>query len=562
MQNPFRDRIVPDPWHPSEIDVQEIHEDIYNICKEALATVRKHKQSSSVLIFGEAGSGKTHLLSRFKTPLSLLSSSHVLISIRMQTTRNRIWRHIQKTMIDNLSKKIDCQWSQLELVLYSHLFLQLDKQGIHRISSKTQLKKLFNSLAEELDLSYNFCRILEHIVQRNHLRAAISWLKGYSLPEAEQKALELISEDTNNSNEEEIARDRVLEICRFITSLLPIVFCFDQLEALQHEPGDTSGLFGFGQAVRFLYDHTEHVLFISCIQSFFVYYLKQHMMEPDFAALSIQQGTLNPLTLDQVMLIIQARLHTVNHLPWNIHDLLIAFQNDLKNFIGTNGRTAREALGFCADLFDSWEKGVRINTGRLQAEQSNEHFLNQETKQRLENAQMQVSYEQTDEIIGNYLYRLIHIFYDQCAEQDKFQKKDIELCMESNNQLIGISLCNQEDMISLSARFKRLDQLIQKNIYHSVVIIRHHDLTISDSAKKTKAYEQVLQQHPIVRFIFPSNEILAAVSVYGSMIFDAKSGDLVNSWIALTEKDVITWMQKHIDPLTLNFLKNVIEGNG
>src|SRR5262245_54389957 len=66
IENPFRVTVVPDPWQPNVGDVAEIHERPFHACVEALEAVRREGQTRSVLLFGEPGSGKTHLLRRLR----------------------------------------------------------------------------------------------------------------------------------------------------------------------------------------------------------------------------------------------------------------------------------------------------------------------------------------------------------------------------------------------------------------------------------------------------------------------------------------------------------------
>ena len=49
-----------------EIDVISVHQSAFARCCEAVATVRARPHSASVLVYGESGSGKTHLLARLR----------------------------------------------------------------------------------------------------------------------------------------------------------------------------------------------------------------------------------------------------------------------------------------------------------------------------------------------------------------------------------------------------------------------------------------------------------------------------------------------------------------
>src|SRR5262245_8070228 len=101
IPNPFRSAIVADPWHWDVVDVAEIHGDAFELCCRALEHVRSNHLSTSVLFYGEAGSGKTHLLARFQSYLASLLTTNghappaVFVSVRLQTSPQMIWRHLR-----------------------------------------------------------------------------------------------------------------------------------------------------------------------------------------------------------------------------------------------------------------------------------------------------------------------------------------------------------------------------------------------------------------------------------------------------------------------------------
>ena len=66
ISNPFHSPVVSDPWEGPEIDVISVHQSAFARCCEAVATVRARPHSASVLVYGESGSGKTHLLARLR----------------------------------------------------------------------------------------------------------------------------------------------------------------------------------------------------------------------------------------------------------------------------------------------------------------------------------------------------------------------------------------------------------------------------------------------------------------------------------------------------------------
>jgi ABC-type uncharacterized transport system fused permease/ATPase subunit len=111
LTNPFRTDVVTSPEQPITIDVPEIHRDAFHLCQQVYDFVIRERSSSSVLIDGEAGCGKTHLLSRLRGWLSGEMKTRpsqipaMVVSIRLETAPNQIWRHIRRRFAEELMRK-------------------------------------------------------------------------------------------------------------------------------------------------------------------------------------------------------------------------------------------------------------------------------------------------------------------------------------------------------------------------------------------------------------------------------------------------------------------------
>ena len=77
----------------------------------ALTSVsRAEKGSWSVLLYGAAGCGKTHLLSRLRrwlnSELDTVPSkpAALFVAVRMETGRGMIWRHLRRRFAEELSQ--------------------------------------------------------------------------------------------------------------------------------------------------------------------------------------------------------------------------------------------------------------------------------------------------------------------------------------------------------------------------------------------------------------------------------------------------------------------------
>ena len=91
-------------------------------------------------------------------------------------------------------------------------------------------------------LSYNLRVALGHLLLGRHRGLAAAWLRGESLPEEALRKLEIMPEPDGDDELEDQARQLVTALSCLATAELPIIFCFDQIEALQLDPQDTVGV--------------------------------------------------------------------------------------------------------------------------------------------------------------------------------------------------------------------------------------------------------------------------------------------------------------------------------
>ena len=68
LANPFRETVVQDAWQ-SLVDIGEIHAQPFEACRAGIASAGRGVPDS-LLVYGAAGSGKTHLLARLQRYLA------------------------------------------------------------------------------------------------------------------------------------------------------------------------------------------------------------------------------------------------------------------------------------------------------------------------------------------------------------------------------------------------------------------------------------------------------------------------------------------------------------
>jgi hypothetical protein len=535
--NPFRDAVVADPWNPSDIDVYDINANAFNVCWSALERVNQERRSTSVLLFGEAGSGKTHLLGRLQKHLRELSRLHVFVSVSLQSSPGGLWRHIRRCFVESLLKIVGPHRSQLELIFVNRLNQLIGEKYVDKKISVRKLRQFMQILCRDADLSWNLGKVIEHLLRKNHPHEAVAWLKGDPLPDAVYRNLDLVPSDDEAENPEDRARTMVKEFCRLAGPDVIMVVSFDQVEAIQRYPGDHRGIFSFGQAIQTLHDETGNVLLVSCIQSFFMEILNHAMMKPNYDRLAAYRGTLNPLTTTQAIDLIADRLENSPALFTDKDKIFQTLKSEIQRFVGPGGETARSVLSRCADLFDAMETG-----GAVKGALSEPAWIKKESERRKKELLGQFAPESIDDILLNVLPTLVNVMKTEWRESDGDKPLDVDIILTDGNFKTAISLCNHFNMNRLSNRLKRLGQALTENRFDSIVLIRHPEMPVKQSAKQALAHLDRLQESG-ARFIQPETEILVSLAVFKNMIGDARAGDLTCRGQPISEEKIRRWIK-------------------
>ena len=315
---------------------------------------------------------------------------------------------------------------------------------------KKTLDELFDRLSKELPLSRDLCTVLGHLMVGRHLRDARAWLLGDPLPESALSTLDLASSPDDDDLEDQAQRV-VLDLCRLAGPKIPVVLCFDQIEALLVDPTDQTPFAVLGQVIMKLFNETSNLLLISCVQSTFVPYLKLDQPEsvstPAAARMAVRQTSLNPLRWDDAMRLIRARLSADSGLASlresRAETLWPLDEGELKRVVGARGCTPRRILSICAEMFDA------AADNRVDIRLAVEEFLARTWQERLEESSRSDTSGQVDNILTHGIPLLVHSSAQSWKLQGDRPSRDIDLMLEGPDGRLGISLSNHRDLRSL-----------------------------------------------------------------------------------------------------------------
>jgi hypothetical protein len=573
IPNPFRQTIVKDAWESLQ-DVPEIHAQAFETCCRAFENVGTSRHCDSVLLHGGAGSGKTHLLSRLQrhwtTAAGQIGSGEigrcVFLYCRLQTSPHRLWQHLRRTFVEDLLHRFPDGTTQLQRLVACR-FAEGDRNK--RRPAAKWLKWMTHPanrdhggwkrillpwLEREARVGFSLRSVLYHLITGRHVLEAGAWLKGEDRLPEEAMALMGISGNEEGQTEDE-AREMVLSLCRLASPLMPVAFCFDQIEALQTSKDDEESLFLFGQMGASLFNSSNNALLLSCIQSSVLDQFKGAIREADFDRIAQRRETLDPLDKKLAHLLIQRRLE------WSKEFAPLRAQHarkplwpieaaDLDSSFGSSpSQTARKIISFAGSLFE------KVQTGQSSPPRDPKEFIGKQYDRRRDVALGQGEAE-SDATLAHGLPLLSETLGGQWRKERQ-PDKDIDLLLSHGHKRVAVSLCNHQNMRSLSARLKRLMDWHTRNKGSELVLIRDGRLPISKTAVVTKSRLESLVAKG-VSLCRPDAETLAALQALRSLISDARSGDLHDSGEPIGPRTVEEWLFQNLDSRLTAFFGQMV----
>ena len=350
---------------------------------------------------------------------------------------------------------------------------------------KRTLDEFFDRLNKELQLSRALCTVLGHLMMGHHLRDSRAWLQGDALPESALRALDLAGSPDDEDLEDEAQRV-VLDLCRLAGPKIPVVLCFDQIEALLVDPTDRTPFAVLGQMAMKLFNDTSNLLLISCVQSTFVddFNLNRPggVSAPAATRMAVQQGSLSPLSWEDARRLILARMSADTRLAalrsLRTETLWPLDEKGLREATGVRGCTPRKILSICAEMFDA------AADDRQETRLTDGQFLTRTWQERLEEASTSDTSREADSILVHGIPLLVHTAAQDWKSGDNRPYRDIDLVLEGSDGRIGFSLCNHRDLRGLWPRLKRLPALIENRRVDKLVLLRDLRLPIGKNAVK------------------------------------------------------------------------------
>jgi hypothetical protein len=376
----------------------------------------------------------------------------------METGRGMIWRHLRRRFAEELLHPRANDVTQLQAIL--NRFAERAHGNLNEAFERT----IVQDCGEEL------MQVLEAYHGNKHRRLCRAWLKGDRLSEDQLELLSLPQYPMENF-EEDWAEDEARKFVAAVTRLAapsPVVFCFDQIEALGLSQERVNYGF-FCQMGASLVDTTRNSLLISTINLDFLGDLRSGSRDADFQRISKDKFDLQPLDLNLGQELVNARLALVPEARGviDIADLRAFFQSK------QGYATPRSLIHEARRLFAQWQdKPVQLGP-------SLDDFLSAEYERLWSESSVGRKPTETDAVLAHGLPIALQLLGRDTKEKPT---KLIDLAVDNGSSTVRIAFGNHVNSTSLARWLAKVQDQAAPNL----CVIRDARLGISATAKATQ----------------------------------------------------------------------------
>ena len=525
IPNPFRSGITRDAWDPDWVDVAEIHAEVSTrICTE-VETIRQHGGSRGVLVFGEPGSGKTHLLNRLRN--WCLQNGALFSGFRLQCAPQTLWRHLRREFASDL---------------------------LHPLPGGTrQLDVLLNAAADLIRqrCSYALATVLLHLKDGRFRHEGEAWLRGDRLPDSILESMGIADAGELEEEAEDEAR-RVLKELIALAAPVPVVMALDQMEALILDSQDLRPLWALGTAVAALRDESANLVLVTCAQTGFLELIHRGFRHAELDRMGELRLELYPLDGEAARRLLAARLDAEpalrDHRYRKTQPLWPFTDSAVKQLLVPEGRVVARKLIYAArDLFDQL-RGMKPAGPRRDASL----FLDAELRARTERA-----CERTDwtgnEFLLDAVQRVLPLTGWKLVEP---RPQGVDLVLEKDGRQLMLVMFNQATMQGAARRLERLGQLEQPG---RLRLLRATGLPLGRRALKTADRLAQLEARG-ARMVRLSRETMAALEACRTLLADAAAGDLHVDGETLGRELVEQWLRGRLPQQLRDWIEGLEPG--
>jgi hypothetical protein len=601
LPNPFRQRTIADLWQMPELDSSTLHQVPYESCCDTFQQLRAEGQSGSLLLYGEPGNGKSHLLARMISSFSQANHSNdfltakgwTFISVNLQYAQKMTWQHLQTCLATDLLRETPSGLTQLERLLLCRLTHYGVVEGDGRVwlerlrkdaRSVTAFTSYLEDVFEALDpgelIEGELRKVLRYLLLGFNQQQAGTWLRGEPLPPPILEQLGLGRLPTDEAELEAQARRIVLGLCLLVTPQMPFIFCFDQVEALQQDAADAQGLASFLDIFRTLRKEARCALLIASTQSLYRDPLRRALRELEAEQQAeLTEIWLAPLTWREAQQLINLRLDSVPALARmrgeREHDRF--WPLDESDILTAIGFQARQLFVHCAMLYEqsrpTGSSGAlhsgKLHSGRLNSGRLNSGRLHSGSLNPTEHAQFKKLWlerfetflpdmkedDRFDERLTRGLSTLVSFARPSWKIRTEELPRNIDLLFEGPEHSVQMMLCNHTHLPSYTKKVQRMLERFYGHRTYVLLLLRDTRRAFGPMSRTPrKLREEIIDRGGVWVDVTP--EMQAAVETLHALFTDSEAGDQgcrgVCEWAVETPvPELKLWLEKIFpeDPL-------------
>lgn len=588
LKNPFGVHMLDDTATLPPGDVPDLHAHVLQQCHGALNLVRHTGHGAGVLVIGEAGSGKSHLIAQLRKQLA--AEPHTaLAAIRLGGAfAGRLWRHLRKNLVNELLRPYpDAAHGENGMMRvlrnrFPKWAAAPDAMGglmrflIGSPNAGDTLRKSLDDFTRSCVLDYSFCRVLPQLTEPTLHTLAQQWLRGDPVADDDLKRLGLPAVDATEQEQESRSRDIVLSILALAGDRTTLLICFDEVEKIQAGTHDARSLYEFTSlATELLAETGPRVIATFIRPNLQVAISKAGVDCSNIQKMSQHTVRIAALTWEQCVQIVRFRLHAepscraarqghASDLDWPLGEPFVRNTFDANHLV----ITPRHLILACRVEFDRLIKGASPDPPIVpppppSPPQPDDFMRLWDNKRNKYLAKLQGL--EFDTIMGiglPWLVELTDMPLVQAHDTDH-RLGDITLVFHpkaARRKPLGLSVCNHEPRVL----WRRLDRIHKQwtaakgTILGTLVLVRSEAERTTETAQARFAN----LQRAGARLILVQRQQLAELAAFQAMLTAALAGDLTRSGKPVDTAEYNTWAGANLSDAVKELLHEVFEANG
>lgn len=265
--NPFSSPASPLPWDNMTPDLQNLNRETSDEIEQLIRQKRlKPAVPLGGLILGEAGSGKTHMLTRILRKLRNNAQLAVFVAVRAFTDYSSVTQHLLAEIFNSLKLIHSGERSQFDMIADEFMNAYRERRRNDGFSSIEDLdiRSFIRKDIPRLDRNFLKCLLLYISANDEGTKADIlDWLCG-KLDDEDSQSLGLpsrITDTMTNAKLEQEAENTLISLGLVLGyAKVPMIICFDQLDGMKDKEEPRKLISAWGNVVSLLMNDLSGIL--------------------------------------------------------------------------------------------------------------------------------------------------------------------------------------------------------------------------------------------------------------------------------------------------------------